>query len=172
MASAFTSAADDGDEETRVAFQKALEDFKMKCSERSLQTFENMTSREVKIQLLCIQRDQERLKAMMNFRRIQCFILRMEEFNKILQGFVNGPYYLSYVWGAMEFLLQVSYDSNCSSTPEMKPELINCLRQPQVPYQRVSMACWPRTRDSGRKCPISKTSVACLRSIVECGNAW
>lgn len=112
MASASTSALDDGDDETRAAFQKALEDFKLKCSDRSLQTFENMTSLEVKLQILRIQRDQERLKAMMDFRRILDFILRMEEFNKILCGFVDGPYYLSYVWGAMKFLLQVSRNRN------------------------------------------------------------
>jgi hypothetical protein len=102
--------AGDGDEETRSAFEKALKEFKLKCSERCSQRFDNITALEVKFEILRIQRDQERLKAMMNFRRIESFIVRMEEFTKVLQGFVDAPYFLSYVWGVMRLLLQVSYN--------------------------------------------------------------
>lgn len=104
----------DGDEDTTAAFREALAAFRERCSERSLQTFQHKSSLEVKCEIIRIQRDQERLRNMMNFRRVENFLVRMEEFSKILENIVDVELYLSYVWGPMQFLLQVSHDKQSS----------------------------------------------------------
>ncbi|KAI1849790.1 hypothetical protein JX266_004739 [Neoarthrinium moseri] len=96
------------DQESAAALAEALQSFKRRCSERGLRHFEVTRSSEVKIDLLRIQRDQERLRAMMNLRRVEKFVLRLEDFSAILQDIFHGAHYLSIVWGAMHFLLQTA----------------------------------------------------------------
>lgn len=105
------SVDDNGDhgQETGSAFREALETFKRKLSERNFQRLEGISSRDVKFEIIRIQRDQERLKAMLNFRRMEEFIVKTEELQTILTDFLHADagHYISYVWGAMRFLLMV-----------------------------------------------------------------
>jgi hypothetical protein len=106
----------DADDETTAAFQKALATFKQRCSDRAFRTFERKTSLQVKYEIVRIQRDQERLRSMMGFRRIQSFVVRMEEFSKVLGDIVDVDVYVSCIWGAMQFLLQVSNEQSLFSS--------------------------------------------------------
>ncbi|KAH6647231.1 hypothetical protein BKA67DRAFT_582033 [Truncatella angustata] len=99
---------DDGDRETKAAFREALQAFKQKISQRNLQRFEVMSSQEVKLEIFRIQRDQELLKAMLNLRRMERFLLKLEELQIALRNFMDAGSYLSYVWGAMQFLLSIA----------------------------------------------------------------
>lgn len=111
MAHSAANSKDD-DQEAEAVFRKTLEVFKRKFSARSLAMFAVVSSRDVKYEIIRIQRDQERLKALMNLRRLQMFILRLEELQATMDSFLNAGSYLSYVWGVMQFLLSVR---NCSS---------------------------------------------------------
>jgi hypothetical protein len=106
MASDANNGGND-DREADAAFRTALEQFTQKCSGQYLEKFEGGSSYKVKCELIRIQRDQERLKAMLGLRRVQEFILRIEELHTVLKAFLNGDYYISYVWGAMQFLFSV-----------------------------------------------------------------
>ncbi|KAK9770272.1 hypothetical protein SCAR479_13013 [Seiridium cardinale] len=99
---------DNHDQETEDAFRDALDVFKKKCSGRNLERFQEMSNLELKCEIIHIQQDQERLKAMLNLRRMQKFIFRLEELQVVLADFLDAGRYLSYIWGAMKFLLSMA----------------------------------------------------------------
>lgn len=62
-------------------FQQELEDFKSKLSQRHKDEFAATKLEHVKQKVLSIQRDQERLKNMMNLSRMQLFLEKFGEFD-------------------------------------------------------------------------------------------
>ncbi|ORY68435.1 uncharacterized protein BCR38DRAFT_423243 [Pseudomassariella vexata] len=96
------------DEKMTESFNKSLIGFRKSCSASAVQEFEHATSFAVKRELLRIQRDQERLRAMMNLSRVKKFFQRMEEYSEILEAIVDVSKYMSFVWGAMKFLLHIA----------------------------------------------------------------
>lgn len=95
------------DDESQRTLREALNRFRRGLSGRALQIFQTGSSMQMKCACARIQRDQERLLALSNLRRMEHFILRLEELENILKLFSNGDSYTSYVWGAMQFLFSV-----------------------------------------------------------------
>ncbi|ETS83907.1 hypothetical protein PFICI_05783 [Pestalotiopsis fici W106-1] len=97
-----------GDVQTDTALREALNQFRKKISDGHLSRFQTGTAMKLKYECYLIQRDQERMAALSNFRRIEQFLFRLQELQVILKKFSNGEFYISYIWGAMQFLLQTA----------------------------------------------------------------
>ena len=90
---------------------RCLEDFKRGFEPRDLDRFDVATAETVKIALVIIQRDQERVRELINLPRMLPFIQGMEEFQGALCKVVDGSKaaeLMAYVWGPIQFLVQVS----------------------------------------------------------------
>lgn len=120
----------ENDEEGVQVFQDALVKFKETCSDRHMELFNSMTSLDVKGEITRIQRDQERNKALINLRRTEMIISKLEALQNILSGFLDGSHYLSYIWGAMQFLLNVREKNFLVIKPTVTNHFAGCLDYP------------------------------------------
>ncbi|KAL9110913.1 MAG: hypothetical protein Q9227_004528 [Pyrenula ochraceoflavens] len=90
------------------AFQSTLNDFKKRLTSKEQKDFEFSSLNDVKWEMARIQKEQENVKQMMNFTRIQSFLEAMEQFGKVVEVFLNTTEFLAFVWGPVKFLLQTA----------------------------------------------------------------
>ncbi|KAJ8062489.1 hypothetical protein OCU04_009019 [Sclerotinia nivalis] len=93
---------------TNDPFQKCLDDFKKRLTNEELQDFQFSSLDDVKAAILKIQDDQSRRKSMMNLPRVKAFLEAFEQYEKIIEVFLNTSSILCFVWGPMKFCLQVA----------------------------------------------------------------
>lgn len=74
-----------------------------------LEKFANTTAEHVKRDVLQIQNDREHDKCLMDFSRLESFIMAFEQFDEVCQSMEMGdPEELSsFIWGPPRFILQV-----------------------------------------------------------------
>ncbi len=88
-------------------FQTTLSNFKKRLTPKEQADFQFATLEDVHKVIAQIQNEQESLKTMMNFSRIQSFLEAMDQFGKVIEVFLNTSEFVAFVWGPMKFLLQV-----------------------------------------------------------------
>jgi len=101
---------------TEQIFRSALEDFKSSLTQTQLEDFPGKRIHHVKRKIMSIQQQQERLKAMMNFSRIQFYLERFAEFDSVCQstklaGEESGDI-SAFIWGPSTHILQVSQEDH------------------------------------------------------------
>ncbi|KFA81095.1 hypothetical protein S40288_00970 [Stachybotrys chartarum IBT 40288] len=90
-------------------FQTAINAFEVVLSERQREQFSLTTTRRVKAQVLMIQNDQEKSKAMMNLNRLHCFIEAFEHFDESCKALcINIAKLPGYIWGPLRYILQIA----------------------------------------------------------------
>jgi len=111
-------------------FEHVLEEFKKTLKQDEVDDFSFATLDDLK-QLVCnIQRDQAASRRMKNLNRLAFFLEAMEQYDKIIQIFLNASNFVAFIWvgrcsphdchlltsakGPIKFLLQVCY---CVSSP-------------------------------------------------------
>ena len=94
-------------DDAKETFEKIVARFKARLTVEEEKNFAFTTLDEVRAVVLQIQHDQENLKSLMNFTRLQSFLEAMEQFSIVIGVFVNTSSILCFVWGPMKFLLQV-----------------------------------------------------------------
>ncbi|KAK3315983.1 hypothetical protein B0H66DRAFT_274517 [Apodospora peruviana] len=101
---------------TEEIFRAALDDFKLTLTEAQRDTFPGKGLSHVKCKIMSIQHHQERLKAMMNFSRIQFYLERFAEFDAVCQctkiGGDESAELSAYIWGPSTYILQVSQEDH------------------------------------------------------------
>lgn len=91
-------------------FQTAIKDFDAVLSDRQREQFLLTTTARVKAQVLMIQKDQEKSKAMMNLNRLHYFIVAFEQFDESCKALcINIAKLPGYIWGPLRYILQVSH---------------------------------------------------------------
>ncbi|KAK5653815.1 hypothetical protein OQA88_7973 [Cercophora sp. LCS_1] len=108
---------DDGRPNTpENVLQRSLEDFKATLTQAQRESFPEYTAKHVKVKILGIQHHQERVKAMMNFPRIQLFLERFEEFDRVCRSAkVAGNLtdeVSAFIWGPTAYILQVAQEDS------------------------------------------------------------
>ena len=89
------------------AFNVALGKFRARLTGPQLVDFSKTTYDNLQTEIARIQKDQENVKRMMNFPRIQAFLEGMQNIGKVIEVFLNTSNILAFVWGPMKFLLLV-----------------------------------------------------------------
>src|ERR1700759_2581770 len=89
-------------------FKAARDKFVRRLSSDEKRKFENAKLNDLKAVIDGIQRGQEDTRQLMDAYRLHDFIDRMEQFSKVMDLFVISAPYLSYIWGAMRFLLSTA----------------------------------------------------------------
>jgi len=100
---------------TNETFQAVLSDFKKRLTSKELQDFEFTTLQDVRETANRIQNEQEQSKTMMNMARLESFLEAMEQFEKVINVFVNASSFVAFVWGPMKLILQVMYPFSYNS---------------------------------------------------------
>jgi len=89
-------------------FQQVLEDFQKTLKQDEVDDFSFATLDDLK-QLVCdIQRDQAASRRMKNLNRLAFFLEAMEQYDKIIQIFLNASNFVAFIWGPIKFLLQIA----------------------------------------------------------------
>lgn len=99
-----------GDPQTDAALHEALHRFRKGISNVHLERFQLGTELKFTCECHLIQIGQENVTALSNLRRVQQFYIRLCELEAILKEFCEGGHYISYIWGAMQFLITVRAD--------------------------------------------------------------
>ncbi|KAF4311887.1 zinc finger protein [Botryosphaeria dothidea] len=86
-------------------FQKCLDDFKKNLSSEQEETFKFTTLEELKRLVHEIQEEQNKSRRMNNLKRLAPFIEAMEQFDQVVQVFLNAADMLAFIWGPVKFLL-------------------------------------------------------------------
>ena len=89
------------------SFEVILANFKNKLTAKERQDFQFVTLSDVRETAVCIQKDQETLKTMMNMRRLESFLEAMKQFGEVIGIFANASIFVAFVWGPLKFILQV-----------------------------------------------------------------
>jgi nucleoside phosphorylase len=92
---------------TKDVFDSALKEFKKGLEDEKIQKFQSTTIGTLKRELKKIQDEQEKSKSLRNLRRVQDFIKSIEQLSKLIEGFLGPSQLICFVWGPVQFLLQV-----------------------------------------------------------------
>lgn len=88
-------------------FETAISNFTTLLSDLQIDRFTTTTLRHVKHDIIIIQRDQDRLKAMMNLNRFHTFIDAFEQFDEVCKALdIKIPHLSGYIWGPSKSILQ------------------------------------------------------------------
>ena len=83
---------------TSSQFNQALEEFKAELSQHEIDDFGFATAEDLKKSILQLQERQKSEKRMRNLHRLTAFVEAMEQFDKVVQVFLNATDYLAFVW--------------------------------------------------------------------------
>ncbi|KAL0253341.1 hypothetical protein SLS55_010317 [Diplodia seriata] len=86
-------------------FQQRLQEFKQDLSPDQEENFKFTTLDDLKRLVHSIQEEQTRSRRLTNLRRLAPFLEAMEQFDKVVQIFLNAADLLACIWGPMKFLL-------------------------------------------------------------------
>ncbi|KAI0595286.1 hypothetical protein F4775DRAFT_569708 [Biscogniauxia sp. FL1348] len=87
-------------------FKTFLREFKaISLTRQQIQNFENTTVEDVKITIAAIQQKQVSGKKQRYLKRLEIFLVNMENYGKVIEVFLNASIYLAFVWGPMKFML-------------------------------------------------------------------
>jgi|SRR5579871_423470 len=89
------------------AFEVALSRFQNQLTEKERESFKVTELKDVKREIMDIQKKQESLKKVMDLTRIQGFLEAMDQFGKVIEVFLNTSNFVAFVWGPVKFILQV-----------------------------------------------------------------
>jgi len=118
-------------------FEHVLEEFKKTLKQDEVDDFSFATLDDLKQLVYNIQRDQAASRRMKNLNRLAFFLEAMEQYDKIIQIFLNASNFVAFIWvgrcnphdcnlltsakGPIKFLLQVCC---CVSSPFIPPPLL------------------------------------------------
>ena len=88
-------------------FKVALSRFQKQLTEKECESFGVTKLKDVKKEIIDIQKKQESLKKIMDLTRIQGFLEAMNQFGKVIEVFSNSSILVAFVWGPVKFILQV-----------------------------------------------------------------
>lgn len=94
-----------------------LQSFREAFSPQELEAFCSTSLPNMKVAIMRIQQDQERVREMMAFGRIQKFLDCMEQYEKVLGTLVDlskAAELMAFVWGPMLFFMKVNICHHCS----------------------------------------------------------
>ncbi|KAL1615491.1 hypothetical protein SLS54_009023 [Diplodia seriata] len=86
-------------------FQQRLQEFKQDLSPDQEENFKFTTLDDLKRLVHSIQEEQTKTRRLTNLRRLAPFLEAMEQFDKVVQIFLNAADLLACIWGPMKFLL-------------------------------------------------------------------
>ncbi|KKY27176.1 putative c2h2 domain containing protein [Diplodia seriata] len=86
-------------------FQQRLQEFKRDLSPDQEEHFKFTTLDDLKRLVHSIQEEQTKSRRLTNLRRLAPFLEAMEQFDKVVQVFLNAADLLACIWGPMKFLL-------------------------------------------------------------------
>ncbi|OTA54483.1 hypothetical protein K449DRAFT_469433 [Hypoxylon sp. EC38] len=90
-------------------FRQVLERFKNEhLKERESEKFQLTDLSSLKDSIKRIQDEQASKNRMRNLTRLKSFLEGMEQYEKLIEVFLNATEYLAFVWGPMKFLLQTT----------------------------------------------------------------
>ncbi|KAL1615551.1 hypothetical protein SLS54_008956 [Diplodia seriata] len=89
-------------------FDQALAKFKGELSDKEIDDFQLTTGDDLKHAVLQLQTKQASEKRMQNLNRLTAFVEAMEQFDKVIQVFLNACDYIGFVWGPAKFMLVVA----------------------------------------------------------------
>jgi hypothetical protein len=92
---------------TEDTFKGILADFSKGLTTKELLDFRSVTIKDVRKTILRIQENQEQTMTMMNVTRVGSFLEAMNQFSKVMEGFLNASDFLGFIWGSMDFIMQV-----------------------------------------------------------------
>jgi hypothetical protein len=81
-------------------FQQSLEEFKKTLSQDDIHDFTFTTLDDLKKLVLQIQRDQATSSHMKNLKRIAPFLEAIDQYDKIVQIFLNCTNYIAFIWAS------------------------------------------------------------------------
>lgn len=83
-------------------FDQALRRFKAELSDNDISTFSLTTAEDLKKEILKLQEKQASEKRIQNLNRLTAFVEAMDQFDKVIQVFLNASDYLGFVWVSFE----------------------------------------------------------------------
>ncbi|KAF2686439.1 ankyrin [Lentithecium fluviatile CBS 122367] len=89
-------------------FNRVLTEFQQELSMDEVDDFNFITADDLKKAVHQLQEEQKSKKRMQNLRRISAFLEAMDQFDKVIQVFLNTTNYLGFVWGPAKFMLLVA----------------------------------------------------------------
>ncbi|RDW70893.1 uncharacterized protein DSM5745_08404 [Aspergillus mulundensis] len=90
------------------AFRQALDKFRLKITPDEALDFQLTTVDDLKSAIKDLQAEQMAERKMRNLRRVQNFVLAMEQFEQIISVYLNASEFVGFVWGPMKFILLVA----------------------------------------------------------------
>jgi hypothetical protein len=79
-------------------FIQVLNEFKGDLSQDEIQDFSFVTSDDLKKAVHRLQEQQKSEKRMQNLRRLGAFVEAMDQFDKVIQVFLNTSDFLGFIW--------------------------------------------------------------------------
>ncbi|OJD34180.1 zinc finger protein [Diplodia corticola] len=89
-------------------FDQALARFKGQLSDKEIVDFQLTSAEDLKRAILQLQKTQAGEKRMQNLHRLTAFVEAMDQFDKVVQVFLNASDYLGFIWGPAKFMLLVA----------------------------------------------------------------
>ncbi|KAF2642210.1 hypothetical protein P280DRAFT_449775 [Massarina eburnea CBS 473.64] len=91
-------------------FQKSLSTFSANAglSKDELKDFQLTSLDDLKLQISIIQNDQRKSAKLRYLKRLEPFLVAMEQYGQIVEVFLNVSDIIAFVWGPMKFLLMVA----------------------------------------------------------------
>lgn len=89
-------------------FDQVLSEFKAELSQHEVDDFSYTTAADLKEAIHQLQEEQASKKRMQNLRRLNAFVEAMDQYDKVIQVFLNATQYLGFIWGPAKFMLLVA----------------------------------------------------------------
>ena len=100
-----------------VSFQKTLTSFKNRLTGSELQEVQCDSLSDLYVIINRIQQEQRDQKQLMNLNRIKLFLEAMQQYEQVINVFLNAHNFVAFIWGPIKFLLQVSLLPRLYSAP-------------------------------------------------------
>ncbi|KAL2850313.1 hypothetical protein BJY01DRAFT_261588 [Aspergillus pseudoustus] len=92
----------------KTIFDDVLNDFKNRFDADEAERFRTTDVAALKRELAKTQRDQQKNKELRNLRRLESFIEKFEKFGQVLDGILEEPEHMNFVWGPVKALLIIA----------------------------------------------------------------
>ncbi|ORY19419.1 hypothetical protein BCR34DRAFT_128195 [Clohesyomyces aquaticus] len=89
-------------------FNRVLHEFQHELTKDEVDDFNFITADDLKKSVYQMQEEQKSKKRMQNLSRVSAFVEAMDQFDKVIQVFLNTTNYLGFVWGPAKFMLLVA----------------------------------------------------------------
>lgn len=110
-----------------AVFNRVLTEFQQELSMDEVDDFTFITADDLKKAVHQLQEEQKSKKRMQNLRRISAFLEAMDQFDKVIQVFLNTTNYLGFIWVSIVRSPVHTYTNDVKRDPQNSCYWYDCL---------------------------------------------